>query len=114
MRWIICIYSGGISIKPSADMDQMRADMGGGACVLASFYTAARLKLPINIKGDVSPNVKHAMASGFSRAVSSDRLILSPRCICVSRVVATYYIFPISKFSSDFKNSKTKMSFRTF
>ena len=32
-------------------MDAMRADMGGAACVMASIYTAARLKLPINIKG---------------------------------------------------------------
>ena len=39
-------------------MDEMRADMGGGACVLASIYTAARLKLPINIKGNVSLNVQ--------------------------------------------------------
>ena len=46
-------------------MDQMRADMGGGACVLASIYTAARLKLPINIKGGVSPNVKTSDIFGF-------------------------------------------------
>ena len=32
-------------------MDAMRADMGGAACVMASIYTAARLKLPINLKG---------------------------------------------------------------
>ena len=30
-------------------MDEMRADMGGGACVLSSIYTAARLQLPINL-----------------------------------------------------------------
>merc|ERR1712012_361443 len=41
--------AGGISIKPSANMDAMRADMGGAACVLASIYTAARLQLPINL-----------------------------------------------------------------
>ena len=64
MRSIICIYSGGISIKPSAAMDEMRADMGGGACVLASIYTAARLKLPINIKGNVSLNVQTRDAFG--------------------------------------------------
>merc|ERR1712004_288598 len=45
----ITFDSGGISIKPSANMDAMRADMGGAACVLASIYTAARLQLPINI-----------------------------------------------------------------
>merc|ERR1712038_1382040 len=45
----ITFDSGGISIKPSANMDHMRADMGGAACVLASIYTAARMQLPINL-----------------------------------------------------------------
>jgi len=45
----ITFDSGGISIKPSANMDEMRADMGGAACVLSAVYTAARLKLPVNI-----------------------------------------------------------------
>ncbi|XP_013420572.1 cytosol aminopeptidase-like [Lingula anatina] len=43
--------SGGISIKPSASMDEMRADMGGAACTLGAIYAAAKLRLPINIKG---------------------------------------------------------------
>ena len=47
----ITFDSGGISIKPSAAMDEMRADMGGAACTLGSLYTAARLQLPINIIG---------------------------------------------------------------
>ncbi|KAK2151631.1 hypothetical protein LSH36_356g02008 [Paralvinella palmiformis] len=41
--------SGGISIKPSAGMEDMRADMGGAACVLGAIYTAARLAIPINV-----------------------------------------------------------------
>ena len=47
----VVMFSGGISIKPSASMDAMRADMGGAACTLGSIYTAAKLKLPINIIG---------------------------------------------------------------
>lgn len=43
--------TGGISIKPSASMDKMRADMGGAACTVGSIFIAAALKLPINIKG---------------------------------------------------------------
>ncbi|KAL5017584.1 hypothetical protein ScPMuIL_007173 [Solemya velum] len=43
--------SGGISLKPSAGMDQMRADMGGGACVVGTILSAAKLGLPVNIKG---------------------------------------------------------------
>ncbi|XP_008315686.1 cytosol aminopeptidase [Cynoglossus semilaevis] len=47
----ITFDSGGISLKPSASMDAMRADMGGAATVCASIVTAAALKLPINIIG---------------------------------------------------------------
>jgi len=32
-------------------MDEMRADMGGAACVVATIKAAAALKLPINIRG---------------------------------------------------------------
>jgi hypothetical protein len=32
-------------------MDEMRADMGGAACVVATIKAAASLKLPINIRG---------------------------------------------------------------
>lgn len=46
--------SGGISLKPSPSMDAMRADMGGAATVCASIVTAAALKLPVNIIGEVS------------------------------------------------------------
>ncbi|KAG9479687.1 cytosol aminopeptidase [Eleutherodactylus coqui] len=43
--------SGGISIKPSSGMDAMRADMGGAATVCSAIFTAATLKLPINLIG---------------------------------------------------------------
>uniref|UniRef100_A0A672GVX0 Cytosol aminopeptidase n=1 Tax=Salarias fasciatus TaxID=181472 RepID=A0A672GVX0_SALFA len=45
--------SGGISLKPSPSMDAMRADMGGAATVCASIVTAAALKLPLNIIGEL-------------------------------------------------------------
>ena len=32
-------------------MDQMRADMGGAACVAGSLLSVAKLGIPINIKG---------------------------------------------------------------
>lgn len=44
--------TGGISIKPSASMDEMRADMGGGACVLATLQAVAKLQLPCNVVGN--------------------------------------------------------------
>jgi leucyl aminopeptidase len=41
--------SGGISIKPSAKMEDMKMDMSGGAAVLEAVATIAELGLPLNI-----------------------------------------------------------------
>lgn len=41
--------TGGISLKPPAKMDAMRADMGGAATVTASFKAAVKLGLKANI-----------------------------------------------------------------
>lgn len=40
--------TGGISIKPSAKMEEMKYDMGGGAAVIATMLAIAQLKLKIN------------------------------------------------------------------
>jgi leucyl aminopeptidase len=45
--------TGGISIKPSDKMDEMKFDMCGGASVLGAFKAVAELKLPINLVGVV-------------------------------------------------------------
>ena len=37
--------TGGISIKPSAKMDQMRGDMGGAACMTGCLYTVAQWEI---------------------------------------------------------------------
>jgi aminopeptidase len=47
----ITFDSGGISLKPSSNMDAMRADMGGAANVLSSICALAALKSKINIIG---------------------------------------------------------------
>lgn len=49
----VCFDSGGISIKPSDKMDEMKMDMAGGAAVLAAMKAASDLKLPINLIGIV-------------------------------------------------------------
>jgi len=41
--------TGGISLKPAPDMDEMKYDMCGAAGVLGTLRTVARLKLPINL-----------------------------------------------------------------
>jgi leucyl aminopeptidase len=43
--------SGGISLKPGQDMHEMKQDMAGSAVVLATFVTAARLGLKLNLVG---------------------------------------------------------------
>lgn len=45
----ITFDTGGISIKPGANMEQMKYDMCGAATVLGAFEAAVRLQLPINI-----------------------------------------------------------------
>jgi leucyl aminopeptidase len=47
----ITFDSGGISLKPGADMDEMKYDMCGAASVIGTFKTLARLALPINVIG---------------------------------------------------------------
>jgi leucyl aminopeptidase len=43
--------SGGLSLKPSASMEDMKADMTGAAVVAAAMQAVARLNLPVNLVG---------------------------------------------------------------
>lgn len=45
----ITFDSGGISLKPGADMDEMKFDMCGAASVLGTLQAVARMALPINL-----------------------------------------------------------------
>ncbi|HZS11625.1 MAG TPA: leucyl aminopeptidase, partial [Nitrospirales bacterium] len=47
----ITFDTGGISLKPAENMEQMKADMTGGAEVLATVRAVARLRLPIHVIG---------------------------------------------------------------
>lgn len=47
----ITFDSGGISIKPAAEMDEMKFDMSGAASVLGVFRALAQLKPAINVVG---------------------------------------------------------------
>jgi leucyl aminopeptidase len=47
----ITFDSGGISIKPAAEMDEMKFDMCGAASVLGALRAAAELKLKVNVVG---------------------------------------------------------------
>jgi len=50
----ITFDTGGISLKPSAGMDEMKMDMAGGAAVLGAMEAISRLKLPVNVVGLVA------------------------------------------------------------
>ena len=43
--------SGGISLKPAENMEEMKTDMAGGAAVMGTVMAAADLKLPLHIVG---------------------------------------------------------------
>ncbi len=45
--------AGGISIKPAANMDEMKFDMCGGASVLGTMLACLELELPLNLVGIV-------------------------------------------------------------
>ncbi len=47
----ITFDTGGISIKPSLNMHEMKGDMGGAAAVAAAVVAIAKLGLPVNVTG---------------------------------------------------------------
>ncbi|MBN2590106.1 MAG: leucyl aminopeptidase [Sedimentisphaerales bacterium] len=47
----ITFDSGGISIKPSASMDEMKFDKSGGIAILSTMKAIAELDLPLNVYG---------------------------------------------------------------
>jgi leucyl aminopeptidase len=49
----ITFDTGGISIKPAADMDEMKFDMCGAAAVLGTMKAAGEMRLPLNLVGAI-------------------------------------------------------------
>jgi leucyl aminopeptidase len=47
----ITFDTGGISLKPSAEMDEMKYDMSGAGSVLGTLSAIAQMRLPINVVG---------------------------------------------------------------
>lgn len=69
----ITFDSGGVSIKPAAEMDEMKFDMSGAASVLGVFRALAQLKPAINVVGLI-PSCEN-MLSG--RAVKPGDVVTS-------------------------------------
>jgi leucyl aminopeptidase len=49
----VCFDTGGISIKPSAGMEDMKGDMGGAACVVGLMHALAARKARVNAIGAI-------------------------------------------------------------
>ncbi len=62
----ITFDTGGISIKPAAEMDEMKFDMCGAASVFGAMRAAAGMKLPINLIG-VVPSCENMPDGNASR-----------------------------------------------
>jgi leucyl aminopeptidase len=62
----ITFDSGGISLKPGAEMDEMKYDMSGAASVLGTLRAAAQMKLPLNVVG-VVPAAENMPGGAASR-----------------------------------------------
>ncbi len=58
--------TGGISIKPSSDMDKMKFDMCGAAAVMGAMKAIANLKLPVKVIG-ITPLVENMPGSKAQR-----------------------------------------------
>ncbi|RKZ45948.1 MAG: leucyl aminopeptidase [Candidatus Parabeggiatoa sp. nov. 3] len=58
--------SGGISIKPAKDMDQMKFDMCGAAAVLGTMLAVVELELPLNVVG-IIPTVENLLSSNATK-----------------------------------------------
>src|SRR5206468_6619102 len=49
----VCFDSGGISIKPAANMEDMKGDMAGAACVVGLMQALAARKAKVNVVGAI-------------------------------------------------------------
>jgi leucyl aminopeptidase len=62
----ITFDTGGISLKPAAEMDEMKFDMCGAASVLGTFRALAGMALPLNVVG-IIPTTENMPGGGASK-----------------------------------------------
>lgn len=95
--------SGGISLKPSAGMDDMRADMGGAAACVGTMFGLAKLKVEANIKVLI-PMVEN-MPSGSATKPGDIFTARNGKTICVNNTDAEGRLILADAlcYSSEFK-----------
>lgn len=62
---VLLFDSGGISIKPSDNMGEMKDDMAGAGAVLGALRAIAALKIPCNVMG-IMPVLKICLPAALS------------------------------------------------
>ena len=62
----ITFDTGGISLKPAPEMDEMKFDMSGAASVLGTMKAVVAMKLPLNVVG-VVPTTENMPGGGATR-----------------------------------------------
>ena len=69
----ITFDSGGISLKPASEMDEMKYDMCGAASVLGTITAIAKIRLPLNVVGIIptTENMPDGNASKPADVVTS-------------------------------------------
>lgn len=82
----ITFDSGGISLKPGSKMDEMRADMGGAACVAGTVAALAELKVPVNVKALIP--LAENMPSGHATKPGDVVYAMNGKSICVDNTDA--------------------------
>lgn len=95
--------SGGISIKPSACMDEMRGDMGGAAAVVGTVFGLAKMKVPVSLK-ILIPLVEN-MPSGSATKPGDVFTARNGKTICVNNTDAEGRLILADAlcYSADFK-----------
>jgi leucyl aminopeptidase len=104
----ITFDTGGISIKPSNDMEKMKFDMAGGAAMLGAMRALARLKPPVKIitvipttenmpggRAQKPGDVQIAMSGKSIEVINTDaegRLILSDGIAYAKKLGATHLV----------------------
>lgn len=78
----ITFDTGGICIKPAGGMPEMKADMGGAACVAGTTLAVSTLGLPIKYKSlHLTPSLLFFLLLFYSHSSLRPSFVLTPPCL---------------------------------
>ncbi|KAF9918479.1 bleomycin hydrolase [Lobosporangium transversale] len=93
--------SGGISIKPSANMGMMKGDMGGAATVAGAIWGIAALNLPINVVAGIPlcenmPSGRANKPGDVDNTDAEGRLILADALTYISKTYKPHTLIDLA------------------